>query len=256
MLSRDRMPIVTIEGTLTNGDCFFSAIYRAADEQNLLNNLKECHDDLNITNETEFIQSLRNMVSENSESSVRFLYDTLRGYFTANNNNINSVQTLIDIMGDDQGFDAWHKTLINKYVLTNPPNLKKFIEKFKEGLKQKGHYSADVEINIVKELFEPCNIRIVSHSLKKFNLLKKEGGNDIIHISNNGGGHFEFYSFNTTKNSNKSPTRKNSNKSPKKFGITIPNSPTRRSPRQLAPTTTRKSRSVWRRALGFGPKKP
>lgn len=205
LVNRPRGEPVKIKPTLTNGDCFFSAIYRAAIEQNLLGPMKECHSDLEISNERDFIQSLRDIVARNSPSHVKNLYNTLRGWYEANNSN--SKNSLNAIMGDTQGFDRWHKDLINKYVLVDRPNLDKFKSEFKDGLRQKGHYSADVEVGITKQIFEICNILIYTHSSEKTTLPRMRDGNNVIHVSNPGAGHYEFYSFNT--GSKRPNTRRN-----------------------------------------------
>ena len=210
--NRPRGEPVIIKPTLTNGDCFFSAIYRAAVEQNLLNIMKACHSDLEISNETDFIQSLRDILAENSNGPVEFFYQTLRGWYEAKNSN--SKKSLNATMGARQGLDRWHKALINKYVLVARPNLANFKSEFKEGLKKSGHYSADIEVSITKEIFEPCGIVIYSHREIQRTLPRMRDGNHVIHVSNEGAGHYEFYSFNTgSKRSN--TRRNNAPKSPK-----------------------------------------
>jgi hypothetical protein len=122
----------TVKPTLEQGDCFFSSIYRASKEQGLLNKINNCNPDILISNEDEFITSLRYLVANNSTDAIRSLYDFLLMLHTATNKN--SKNTLKEQMANPQAFDNWHKELIRKHVLIERPNFNRFLNEFKNGI--------------------------------------------------------------------------------------------------------------------------
>jgi hypothetical protein len=153
---------------------------------------------IDISNEEKFIRTFRVLLADNVDESLDHLIGTLRGLYLAKN--ANSTNTLHDIMGADDTFDRWHKVLINKYVLVPRPNFDRFKMEFKAGLIKKGSYVCDIEIYTLRGLLEQAGIAIRSSKVVYRTLprhLVNDGvEQDIIHVYNPAGLHYEFFSFN------------------------------------------------------------
>jgi len=198
---------VIIARTLSQGDCFFSAIYRASVEQDLLQKLKECHPSIDISNEDDFVITLRRLVSANADSSLKFLYNFLYDLYTSRNKN--SIATLKEQMSDPARFDRWQKQVINKYILGSKPDLIGFITEYKRGIETRTNYASDIEIWITRDLFEFCGIKFMSFNTAQSVLKNKDkDGNDIINLYNSGGFHYEYFSFITYGGKRSRKTRK------------------------------------------------
>lgn len=198
----------TVKPTLEQGDCFFSSIYRASKEQGLLNKINNCNPDILISNEDEFITSLRYLVATNSTDAIRSLYDFLLMLHTATNKN--SKNTLKEQMANPQGFDNWHKELIRKHVLIERPNFNRFLTEFKNGIQTRKRYVCDIEILTTKGILENCEINIETHHNKPESgkLYKKRNGIDTIHIYNCGRSHFEYFSLSINRGGRRLMTKK------------------------------------------------
>ena len=193
--------------TLAQGDCFFSAIYRASKEQGLLQKINECSEhDILVTNEDNFITSLRNLVGRNSDDAIRSLYDFLLMLY--NSNNQNSKNALKVQMEEPERFDEWHKKLMRKYVLNARPDFDNFLREFKNGIKTRRRYVCDIEILITKDIFEQCGIIIDSYSEMQNKLVKRKRGMDVINLYNCGGAHFEYFSLSPKNGGRRSKTKK------------------------------------------------
>lgn len=195
--SDPNVPVV-VKPTLTNGDCFFSSVFRAASEQGLLQRINDSLPSIDISNEENFIRTFRILLAENVDQSLDHLIGTLRELYLTKN--ANSTNTLRDIMSADDTFDRWHKALINKYILVPRPNVDKFKAEFKAGLLKKGSYVCDIEIYTLRGLLETAGIAIRSSKIV-FRTLPRHLVNDgveqdIIHVYNPAGLHYEFFSFN------------------------------------------------------------
>jgi len=195
--SDPNVPVV-VKPTLTNGDCFFSSVFRAASEQGLLQRINESLPSIDISNEENFIRTFRYLLADNVDKSLDHLIGVLRGLYLAKN--ANSTNTLRDTMTRVDTFDAWHKALINKYLLVPKPNFDRFKVEFKAGLVKKGSYVCDIEIYTLRGLLELAGIAIRSSNVK-FKTLPRHLVNDgveqdIIHVYNPIGLHYEFFSFN------------------------------------------------------------
>lgn len=195
-----------VKSTLSQGDCFFSSIFRAGTEQRLLKKINECNPLIKIGNEGEFVVSMRNLVADNADVAIRSAYDFLRMLYTASN--VNSKNTLKDQMESDQGFDAWHKDLIKRYVLVKKPSPDDFLREIKNGIKTRTRYVCDIEVFTTKQILESCGISIESHNDMPSTLYKKRGDKDIIHVYNCGGFHFEYFSLTPKRGGRRSATKK------------------------------------------------
>jgi hypothetical protein len=210
---------VKIKPTLTNGDCFFSAIYRAAEEQGILPVFQECTGVTIDRGEKEFIQSLRNYVSLMCEETTGSSYNFLRVlYENKIGKNKSSTETLNGIMRDPQTFDEWHRKIIRDTIFKDPPNEYEFSRRIADGIKISGRYVGDIEFNTTKTILANCHIILESKNERMKTLQKKrtvDGRvNDVITVFNCGAAHYEFFSFPfIPSKTQKSSSANNKNKS-------------------------------------------
>ena len=190
--------------TLSNGDCMYSSVFRAAREQNLLKNIKEYFPDLPINNEANFIKDIRNIIANYADETLGSIYNNLKD-LEKNNKNVLNLQLRMDGV-----FSDYQKDLIRKYII-NTKNKEQFKEEYKEKIKTKGVYASEIEYKILEEiLFGLCGIRLISIANDMTNRNKKNIAHyysntdrgiylnyepNTIYIQNQGGGHYEYFSF-------------------------------------------------------------
>ena len=191
--------------TLSNGDCMYSSVFRAAREQNLLKNIKEYFPDLLINNEANFIKGIRNIIANYADETLDSIYNNLKG-LEKNNKNVLNLQLRMDGV-----FSDYQKDLIRKYII-NTKNKEQFKKEYKEKIKTKGVYASEIEYKILEEiLFGLCGITLISVSNDMTNRNKNNISHyysntdrgiylkyepNTIYIQNQGGGHYEYFSFN------------------------------------------------------------
>jgi hypothetical protein len=191
---------VVRKNTKTQGDCFFSSIYRAAKEQDLLEIFEACLE-VEIKSENIFIQELRNIladkIAEDEDGDISGLYENLT---SLSEENVNSYEEIIN------GMPAWFR---KEFEYGFPDDVEEFIDIMSEGSRKSGNYVAEIEVNIIKNIIEECGIHLQLH-VTPIQKAKKENeeGEPIIHVLNIGPpqyeqGHYEYYSFLITKGGNK-----------------------------------------------------
>jgi len=199
--------------TLTDGNCFYSAVYRALKERGLLAKAKECHEILNISgSEKDFIISLRKLVADNANFDD--MYNLLEGLHKATNQN--SKDFLKEWMEDASGLDPKQKKIIKKYILARTPNKAKFEEEYRAYINTYTTFASDIEFYTVKSIFDLCGITIESLNQKKDSLPAEKDGQPIIYLFNagnrKGGIHYEYFSLEGLKGGARRKTRRSKNK--------------------------------------------
>jgi len=202
---------VHIGKTLADGNCLFSAVYRALREQELLQPVSECHETLDSSSERGFIKTLRNLVASTTDFDTFFeLFD---GMFKAGQEgNQNSRNTIREQMADPNRFEEGQKDIIRRYILTERPNKQKFAEKYADYIRTDMNYASDIEFDGIKNLLRVCDIEVISHDTVEKNLSPMKDGSPVIHLYNAGtrgkGVHYEYFSFGGAKGGARSGTRR------------------------------------------------
>ena len=179
-----------IKKTLTNGDCLFSAVFRALRDKNLLDKFNDCY---NFGNEEKkFIRNFRKYLSNN----IKFLesYESL-------------FANIIEQLKNDSDYKKTFKTIIKdigdvrdvlKYYMKNNlfkiKNLKNFLNDIKKQILIEGKYTGQIETEIVGDMLIDCDIhRVLSRdkaSLIKFIKINKMDNNAIYLLLRNE--HWEY----------------------------------------------------------------
>ena len=165
---------IKIKKTLSNGNCFYSAIYRSLTDKNLLETLYDCINDLRSTNEIIFIEKFRNYLSNYKDIDVQYkqLFDNIEYNLRMDKDYKKTINIILKDMGDS-------RKIIKKFLKDDKfqnRNKNEFINKIKENIKKDKTYVGEFEVisasNILKN---NCDIIV-----EKFTNLK----NAINNIKN------------------------------------------------------------------------
>ena len=150
---------IKVKKTLSNGNCFYSAIYRALKDKNLLEHLYECINDLRSTTENTFIENFRNYLSNNKEieSQYKQLFDNIEYNLRVDKDYKKTINTILKDMGD--GRKVIKRFLKNDKFKNQYRN--EFINEIKENIRKNKTYVGEFEVisssNILKN---KCSINI------------------------------------------------------------------------------------------------
>jgi len=185
---------VQTKPTLDDGNCFFSAIFRALQErEGLLQIVATCLT-LDASDEMAFIESFRNKIADrialgnipfhHEKNGIIDSYDYLVG-LTANSNTYSKVIA---------HYPSWFKKEFGekgeKLGIRSS-----FCERLALHIRTMGEWVGEIEVYIVKEELLQCNIILRIHNHIETHLLKNENGKAAIHLHNQGEQHYEYFSF-------------------------------------------------------------
>ena len=198
---------------LNKPDSFYSSIFRATKEQDLLNAL---HDDLrvDITNEESFISSLRNRVAEYLRTEPlpitngKDLFDRFE--------KLNDEQYQVEL----STFPYWfqkefpNRGSLLKNLANKTQDKREFTDKIIEHIKTPHTYSCEIDIDIIKTLVRnDILINIINNPTNNLNMFTaklpsltkinptnpNEFVKNIIHLHNTNRVEYEYYSFAISK---------------------------------------------------------
>ena len=187
--SDSQMFPVKIRSTLSQGDCFYSAIYRSAREREGLLEKISSRLDIQHTSETEFIQGFRNIVADEivrgnlpSEREGVDAFTYLSDSFIRNNESFNQIL---------QSYPSWFKQEFSGGLGERDT----FVNVLSSHSRRLKEWVGEIEVRIVKELLKPLNISIEVRSNFENTLYKRSVGNDVLHLYNRSEQHYEYFSF-------------------------------------------------------------
>jgi hypothetical protein len=185
---------VGINETLAQGDCFFSSLYRAFKERDLLNTVAH---ELNIRGSTEvrFIISFRKKISD--EILKNRLPKDVNQYGVEEDTYdfFNGLGPLIkDIIDEDAGeiFPTWFKNEFRHGVGSRD----NFLRKTAKWVKKRKEYVGEMEVSITKRLLKDIGILLEIDGTTKKTLSRMKNDLPLITLFNASGGHYEYYTFN------------------------------------------------------------
>ena len=153
---------------LSDGDCYFSAIFRALEYHKLLDKIFECLK-IPIDSEKEFIKSLRRLVAaavKNGAASTT--YDSYKENFN------NEIETLkLQIESTPEYIQGFLKQKIQEKEKSRKPNkvafytYDEFAKELSKNIKQHNVWAGQLEVLIVKNILELCNVIIDFYSSNK-----------------------------------------------------------------------------------------
>jgi hypothetical protein len=191
------MQAAWINTTLEQGDCFYSSIFRALKERNLLESVSD-ELKLNCSTELRFVRSFRKKVAgeilanrlpsgKDQHGNREDTYDFFSGLGPLLKDIIEE-----DENGGDDLFADWFRDEFRNGIGTRTNFLKtsaKHVRKMKVFVSQ-------FETEIVKRLLQKAGVILEIEGLVKTNLQRNKLGLPLITIYNESGAHYEYYSFN------------------------------------------------------------
>ena len=190
----DKKQPVKIKESLTNGDCFYSSIYRASKERKgLFKKVVECVGiKCDNCDEPTFIQSFRNKLADKIAEGVlpsegeTDVYDTL-----IQRAHLNEGETYKAIIS---AYPDWFsKTFGSKGE--NLGDKDNFCKKLGEQIRQQGNWVSEIEVTTVKEILLPCDIDLQAKQPMAESLHQKKAGRNMIYLYNESEQHYQYFSF-------------------------------------------------------------
>jgi hypothetical protein len=185
---------VGINETLSQGDCFFSSLWRAFKERGLLETVAY-ELDVRTSTEVRFIISMRKKIAEeiianrlpsglNQYGKKEDTYDFFHGLGPL----------ITDVLREDQSeiFPDWFKQEFMHGVGTR----KNFLRKTAKWVKKRKEYAGELEVAIAQRLLADKGILLEIDGTTKRTLPKEKDGLPLITLYNKSGGHYEYYTFN------------------------------------------------------------
>jgi len=186
-------PVLT--DNLSDGNCFYSAIYNAAKHQDILERIFDCLT-IPVDDEKLFIKGARLLVSDGVESGMaKPFYEAYKDTFDSD------IETLdLQIEAASSYIQKYISKKINEKK--NKPqtefySYKDFIEELVKNIRKDRTWAGQIEVQVLKKIFSNCNIIIdfYSDSNKPKTLLPKSvDDKDYIYLHNDDSGlHFKHY---------------------------------------------------------------
>ena len=140
--------------TLENGNCFYSAIYRSAKNNNLLEKLFVCIPVLRADTENTFIKKFREYISDNiPNETLDTLFYTLMELYQDNKDSFNIAVNKIGDIKDVVIEYAENEMLVPEYEGD-------FIDDIKKAIKKDKKYVGEIEVTFIKEILQSCRLYV------------------------------------------------------------------------------------------------
>lgn len=187
-------PVLT--DNLTNGDCFFSAIYRALDSRKLLDSVAGCLG-LKHGDETEFIQEARNLVATQIiAGEAAGMYEAFMVNFGAN---VASLEAQINA-APSYVRSFIRRKIAEKKASATPNNVgfytyQEFAAEVARNVRISGTWVGETEVTIFRNLLKNCSViaDVYSNKMPTTNLPKRVGANFYIYLYNSGEVHWKHF---------------------------------------------------------------
>ena len=146
-----------VKRTLADGNCLFSAVFRALRDKNLLDKFNNCYKDFGNEEKT-FIKNLRLYLSDD-----KYLIDEYENMFRNIVNNFKTdkeynviFKTILQDMGDVRNILKKYK----KNKMFKIDNIDQFIDNVKEEIKKDGSYTGQFEVKVIEDMLVSCDIGV------------------------------------------------------------------------------------------------
>jgi hypothetical protein len=152
-----------IKRTLENGDCLFSAVFRALRDKNLLDKFNN-HDVDFGNDEKTFIKNLRIYLSNDYHLLEQYsnMFDNIVNNFKTDKNYSKIFKEILKDMGDVRKILIKYKK--NKMLTTD--NLDNFIEDVKKEIRKEGSYTGQFEVDVIEHMIMNSGINIELYTNK------------------------------------------------------------------------------------------
>jgi hypothetical protein len=187
------MKPVVIKDTLSQGDCFYSGIFRSLSERDLLEHVGSCLS-VNTVNEPVFIEGMRNKLADMIASGNLLYSDEKNGRLDIYDSLMTALVNRKLYRSITRNFPSWFNVEFGKYG-DDLGTRESFCQRLASHIRTPGQWVGEIEVRFVKEMLTPCNIELrIEHSIKD-RLTEQNNGQDIIYLYNPNEQHYKYFSF-------------------------------------------------------------
>jgi hypothetical protein len=183
---------VWINETLTQGDCFFSSLYRAFKERDLLSTVTRLLPNLRSSTELRFVSSFRNLIATevlanrlpfnfNPQGIREDTYDFYAGMGPS----------LAAIIAYDEVLPDWFKKAFAKGIKSRTH----FLRVCAKAIKTRKQYVGELEVEITKRLLKDIGIILEIEGQRRTVMPKAKDSLPLVVLYNESGGHYEYFSY-------------------------------------------------------------
>jgi hypothetical protein len=177
---------VIVRRTLEQGDCFYSAVWRALSEQDLLGRVRECLG-FDCTEEAACILNLRNMIADASREYIGNTYTTLYNLLASGVPGDRA--TFATIVSTT--FTTWHQAVIRNSMMDPAA----FVDQIVAGIRKPRAWASQIEVNTLTHILQNCHIDLEILTRYRPSLAPHRNARDVVSLYNPQGVHFEYFSF-------------------------------------------------------------
>jgi hypothetical protein len=185
--------------TMTNGDCFFSAIFRSAKERgkSVLDEIAKC---LGITSASEpkFIQAFRNKIAKHIADGHLPSGEGLEG-------RLNTYDIFIEMISEPAQYKARIESYPKWFAKTfgasgeHLGTRSDFTTRLAEQIRESGNWVSEIEVTVANEMLEKCNVKLRilnSNKIKTIGELQTEADEfTILNLWNQGESHYVYFTM-------------------------------------------------------------
>jgi hypothetical protein len=183
---------VWINKTLEQGDCFFSSLFRAFKERDLLSTVTHSLPDLRSSTEVRFISSFRKLIAkEILENRLPFTINERKTREDAYDFYAGMGESLGAAIAYDEVLPDWFK----KAFVNGIKSRKHFLSVCAKAVRKRKEYVGQLEVEITKRLLAEIGIILEIEGMRRSLLPKMKDGLPLIVLFNEFGGHYEYFSF-------------------------------------------------------------
>jgi hypothetical protein len=177
---------VIVRKTLEQGDCFYSAVWRALYEQGLLPRIHR-RLGFDCTVEATCIQYLRNIIADASQEYVANTYTNLYNLLASGvRDDRDTFATIVSTT-----FATWHQAVIRN-TMQDPAS---FIEQMVAGIRKPRNWASQIEVITLTRILQEYRIDLEILTNFRSSLVARRGDRDVVSLYNPHAVHFEYFSF-------------------------------------------------------------
>ena len=186
--------------TTSNGDCFFSAIFRAAKERGkpVLDAIAKCLG-LTTASEPKFIAAFRNKIATQIASGHLPSGQGREGL-------LNLYDVFMEMIGDPGQYKARVVAYPSWFGKTFGPKgeqigtREEFVARLAEKIRESGNWVSEIEVTIAKEMLDACNVTLRIENSNKIKDIRGElqmeaDGKTVLNIWNQGESHYVYFTM-------------------------------------------------------------
>lgn len=184
----------TIEPTLSQGDCFYSSVYRVSKERDLLDHIKTCLK-VEVENEDQFVITMRNLVATEIKENRLISGTNHSGKKEDAYDFLSALLTGLDKEDYNESITQFTTQFKRAFPYSKGLGTREsFLEKMSKIAAKRQNFVSEIEVQIMINQLNKCKIKLAIHNNSTPVIKIKEGDYEVINIYNQGEGHYVYFS--------------------------------------------------------------